>query len=520
MIESSLQRFLITFTVITASILELIDTTIVNVSLPVIGGELGATLSELSWVVAGYALANAVVVPITGWLGGTFGRRRYFAGSILLFTFASFMCGHSVSIDELVVWRIVQGVGGGALLATSQAILVDSYPPEQLGFANAMFGIGAVVGPTFGPVLGGWLTDNYSWQWIFFVNVPIGILATILTLTYVPEPPEEHRHRGGKLDWPGLLFLLVGLGSLQTFLERGHDEDWFSTGYIRWLAVAAVAGLIAFVVWELHTKHPIVNLRVLARRSTGIGTFLLFMLGFGLYVPLFIYPVYVQHLVGYSPMQTGLSLMPSGLASLAVLPFIGIALRKGVSIRLAAGVGFVLCGIFCLLFTGMSLQSGGDPFDGSFAVPLLVRGVGVALLFVPLTTIAMSGLKGPDVGQASGLTNMSRQLGGSVGVALAATVLDDRMQYHRVHLVSHLSAFSGATQVRVHEVTQAFVASGATLYDAKQQALAALNGIVMKNAALMSYMDLFFYIGLFFLICVPIVFLVPRVEGGPAMPAH
>lgn len=517
-VEYGFRRVIITITLITASLLELIDTTIVNVSLPVIRGNLGATLSDVSWVVAGYAMANAIVVPITGWLSSIFGRQRYFTGSIVLFTVASYMCGEATGITGLVIWRFVQGLGGGALLATSQAILVEIYPDEQLGFANAMFGIGAVVGPTVGPVLGGYLTDMYSWPMIFHVNIPVGIVAAILSIMYIKEPPETIKT--GKFDWQGLLFLVIGIGSLQVILERGSDEDWFDTTYITVLTITAVIGIICFVIWELkYADNPIVDLTILKNRATAIGTIFIFILGVGLYGVLFLYPQFIQILLGFSAFQAGISLLPGGLAALIAMPFIGISLRKGFPPRLMAGIGFILFFICSYMLSNETLQSGGV-FYGDFFWPQVLRGFGTAMLFVPLTTIALSGLKGADIAQGSGLTNMARQLGGSFGLAIMATFVDYRSAFYRSRLSEDISLYNHATQARIDKISHGLMAKGSGAYEAMQQTYAALNGTLMKNVMQLTYTDAFLYVGIFFLFCIPLLLLIKKVKADGIPTAH
>ena len=518
-VEYGFRRVIITLTVITASLLELIDTTIVNVSLPVIRGNLGATLSDISWVIAGYALANAIVVPLTGWLSTVFGRRNYFVGSILLFTAASYMCGHSDTITTLVVWRFVQGLGGGALLATSQAVLVEIFPDNQLGFANAMFGIGAVVGPTLGPLIGGYLTDELSWPWIFFVNIPVGIVAAGLSYVLIKEPLEKMKT--GTFDWQGLLLLVVGIGSLQVFLERGAEEDWFAETYIAVLALSAGVGLIGFVYWELkRAKNPIVDLSILRNRSTALGTIFIFILGFGLYGILFLYPQFVQILLGYTAYQSGISLLPGGISAFLTMPFLAVGLKKGVSPKLMAALGFFL--FFCCSFvlSRESIASGGDIFWGDFFWAQVLRGVGTAMLFVPLTTIALSGLKGAQVAQGSGLTNMARQLGGSFGLAVIATFTHYASADHRSVLVDQITTYGLETQQRVDMLTTSLLSKGFDAASATQKAYRAIEGSVQKNTLQLTYNDAFFYISIFFLACIPFLLLIPKIKNQGTPMAH
>ena len=518
-VEYGFRRVIITLTVITASLLELIDTTIVNVSLPVIRGNMGATLSEISWVVAGYAMANAIVVPMTGWLATIFGRRNYFVGSILLFTLCSYLCGSSETITQLVIFRFLQGLGGGALLATSQAVLVEIFPDEQLGFANAMFGIGAVVGPTVGPVIGGYLTDVHSWPWIFYVNIPIGILAAVLSYFLIKEPLEKMKT--GKFDYIGLTLLVVGIGSLQTILERGTDEDWFATNYITILTATSILGIFGFIYWEIfQAKNPIVDLRVLKNRSTALGTLFLFILGVGLYGVLFIYPQYLQNLLGYTAYQSGISLMSGGIAALLMMPILAILLSKGTSPRLLAGIGFFLFFICSYDLSTGNLASGGDAFWGDFFWAMVLRGAATAMLFVPLTTIALNGLKGSDVAQGSGLTNMARQLGGSFGLALIATFTHYSGAEHRARLTEEITTYGPQTYHRVQALVQGFVSQGFNTAEATLKAYKVIDLAVVRNTLMQTYNSAYFYIGIFFLICIPLLLFIPKVKSQGPPPAH
>jgi len=501
MAETGFRKFIITFTVITASLLELIDTTIVNVALPDIMGNLGATLAEVSWVVTGYVVANVIVVPMTGWFSARFGRKHYFAASILIFVGASALCGQATGIWELVIFRAIQGVGGGALLATSQAILVETYPPEELGLANALFGLGAVVGPTIGPTLGGWLTDHFSWPWVFYVNVPVGLLAFFLTMIYIDNPDYEHKVK--KVDWWGIGLLITGVGALQVVLERGEAEDWFSTNYIIVLTFVAILGLIGFVWRELTTENPIVDLKVLKNRNLALGSFFIFILGLGLYGSVFVFPVFTQNLLGLSALDTGLILLPGGIATMFMMPIIGFSLKKDVPPQYIAMAGMIIFFIFSVMLSHETLASGMHDFFW----PLILRGIGLGCLFVPLTTIALSGLRGKDIAQGSGLTNMIRQLGGSFGVALIATFIDRRNAYHRSVLVEHISKYETVARQHIQQFTHFFMASGSSAMEAQSKAYKALDLTVMKQMYLMSYTDAFYIVGVFFLLCIPLLFL-------------
>ncbi|HKK46982.1 MAG TPA: DHA2 family efflux MFS transporter permease subunit [Balneolaceae bacterium] len=515
MAERGFRKFIITFTVITASLLELIDTTIVNVALPDIMGNLGATLAEVSWVVTGYVVANVIVVPMTGWFSARFGRKHYFAVSILIFVAASALCGQATGIWELVIFRAIQGIGGGALLATSQSILVETFPPEELGLANALFGLGAVVGPTIGPTLGGWLTDHFSWPWVFYVNVPVGLLAFFLTMIYIDNPDYEHTTK--KVDWWGIGLLITGVGALQVVLERGESEDWFATTYIVILTVLAIVGLVGFVWRELTAENPIVDLKVLKYRNLALGSFFVFILGFGLYGSVFVFPVFTQNLLGLSALDTGLILLPGGIATMFMMPIIGVSLKRRVPPQYIAIAGMVIFFIFSVMLSHETLSSG----MGDFFWPLILRGIGLGCLFVPLTTIALSGLKGKDIAQGAGLTNMIRQLGGSFGVALIATFIDRRNAYHRSVLVEHISQYNAVARQHIQQFTDFFTASGSASMEAQAKAYKVMDLTVMKQMYLMSYTDAFYIVGIFFLLCIPLLFLTKHNKGGgSAAPVH
>ena len=513
MSEQGARKWIITVTVILASVIELVDTSIVNVALPQMMGNLGATLDEVAWVVTAYVVANVIVVPMAGWLSTVFGRRNYFAGSIVLFTVASFFCGHATNIWELVAFRFIQGAGGGALLATSQAILVETFPPEELGLANGLFGLGVVVGPTIGPTLGGWITDNYSWPWIFYVNLPIGLVATLLTVGFIRDPKEKRNV--GSVDWAGIFLLIVGIGSLQIVLERGERDDWFSATYIVVLTIVAVIGIVGFVVRELTAEHPVVDLRVLKDRSLAVGTLFTFILGFGLYSSLFVFPVFAQNLLGFSAMQTGLILLPGSLATAVMMPTVGKLLQKRVPAQLMNAVGFFTFFLFTRMLSHSTLESGRQDFFW----PLVLRGIGLGLLFVPLTTLALSGLRGPAIAQGSGLTNMMRQLGGSFGVALITTYITSRSWTHRQNLLRYVSEYDPALRERLAAITKGLIARGSAPFQAQQQAYAAIEGTVVRQTFLLTYMDAFRVVGFFFLLCIPLLLLFPRRRGGAAVSA-
>jgi DHA2 family multidrug resistance protein len=512
MSERGANKWLITITVILASVIELIDTSIVNVALPQMMGNLGATLDEIAWVVTGYVVANVIVIPMTGWFAAVLGRRNYFIGSLILFTVASFFCGHAGTLWEMVVFRFLQGAGGGAMLSTSQAILVETFPPEELGLANALFGLGVVVGPTVGPTLGGWITDSYSWRWIFYVNLPIGVIAVLMAMAFLPDPKETRKIT--KVDWWGILLLITGVGALQIVLERGEAEDWFSTRYITILTGVSLVAIALFIWRELASSNPVVDLRVLKDRSLAVGTFFTFVLGFGLYASVFIFPVFAQNLLGFTAMQTGLILLPGSLATAFMMPIVGKAMQKGVPPQLMNAMGFVCFFLFTLMLSHSTLESGRQDFFW----PLVLRGVGLGLLFVPLTTMALSGLRGKDIAQGAGLTNMMRQLGGSFGIALVTTFIQYRSWTHRTNLLAHLSPYDPAFQERAQAIISGLMAKGSSFFEAQQQAYGAIEGAVIRQTYLLTYMDAFRIVGVFFLLCIPMLLLFKRRTGKAAGP--
>lgn len=507
MAETGFKKWIITITVIIAALLELIDTTIVNVSLPQIQGNLGATLEDVAWVVTGYSVANVIVLPMSGWLGSRFGRKNYFLTSIIVFTVTSFLCGNATSLDELVIFRIIQGVAGGGLISTGQAILIETWPREEVGTATALFGLGAVFGPTVGPTIGGYITDHYAWPWIFYVNIPVGALAAFLTVTFVKETPKDAK--GKPVDWWGIGLLAVAIGSLQTILEKGESEDWFSKTYILILTLAAIFGLFFFIWREMTFEFPIVNFKIMRHRSFAVGMFTSFVLGFGLYGSVFVFPIFCQSLLGFSAQQTGLILFPGGICTIVMMPFIGKALKGGIPAQFMATGGMILFFVFTTMLSHSTLASG----TGDFFWPLVIRGVGMALLFVPLTTLAIQDLKGPELGQGTGLNNMMRQLGGSFGIAALTTLIHVRQGYHRTSLITNVNPYNTPFVQQRQALISGFVAKGSTMLDATRMAMQAMEGKVIRQTLLLTYNDAYWVAGLIMLFSIPLIYLQPFKKG-------
>ncbi|HET8573240.1 MAG TPA: DHA2 family efflux MFS transporter permease subunit [Edaphocola sp.] len=513
MAETGARKWIITFTVIVASLLELIDTTIVNVSLPDIMGNLGATLDSVGWVVTGYAVANVIVLPMSGWLGQRFGQKNYFLFSIIAFTAFSFFCGNATSLNELIFFRILQGLAGGGLLSTAQAILLEAWPPEEIGIATALFGLGAVVGPTVGPTIGGYINDHFDWRWIFFVNIPVGALASFCVYTFIRKTPKSGK--GAPVDWWGIGLLAVAVGCLQTLLEKGEREDWFSSLFIIALTAGAVIAGLLFVWREISTEHPIVNFKILRHRSFSIGMFTSFVLGLGLYGSVFVFPILCQNILGFTAEQTGLILLPGGVATILMMPWVGMMLKKGLPPQIMSSFGFVIFFAFCMMMVWNTTSVSGT---GDFFWPLIIRGAGMALLFVPITTMAVQDLRGKEIGQGTGLNNMARQLGGSFGIALITTFLDRRMFMHRSRLVENINPYNSTYAERFHNFVMGFISKGYDMDHARQMAAKAMDGAVMQQTALLSYADVFWMVGVFFLMVIPLLFLQKIAKAG-ALPS-
>ncbi|CAN5716750.1 MDR family MFS transporter [soil metagenome] len=510
LVEYGSRRVIITITAILCALLEIVDTTIVNVAISDMRGTLGATLTEVGWVITAYAIGNVIVVPMTSWLSQQFGRRNYFAASIILFTVCSFLCGNATGIWELVAFRFMQGLGGGALLVTSQTIITESYPIEKRGMAQAIYGLGVIIGPTLGPPLGGYIIENSSWPFIFYINIPIGVIATLLTLQFVRSPKYGEKSAVRDVDWLGIGLLAITVGSLQYVLEKGQDDDWFNSNIILYLIVAAVLGLFFFIWRELSFRNPIVELRVLKNGNLRVGTILSFIMGFGLYGSTFIIPLYTQSILGWTALQAGMLMVPSALTTAFMMPIIGKLLQRGVPQQYLVAAGMLLFAIFT--FWGYVILTP-DTDTNSFFWILIVRGFGMGMLFIPITVLSLSTLKGQEIGQGAAFTGMMRQLGGSFGIAMITTFIARQNMTHRSNLVSKLDVNNPAVQQKVQALQAGFMSKGINSETALKSSYSALDHIVMKQAAVLSYMDVFLYLGLIFLICVPFVLMVKGNKG-------
>jgi len=507
LVEYGARRTIITITAIMCALLEIVDTTIVNVAVNDMKGNLGATFTEIGWVITAYAIGNVIIVPMTSWLSQQFGRRNYFAASIIIFTTCSFLCGNANGIWELVFFRFMQGVGGGALLVTSQTIITESYPLEKRGMAQAIYGLGVIIGPTLGPPLGGYIVDHFSWPYIFYINIPIGIIATILTLYFVRSPKYGEKTPAKDIDWLGIGLLAATVGSLQYVLEKGQDDDWFASSNITFFAVVATLGLFFFIWRELTYKNPIVELRVLKNVNLRTGTILSFIMGFGLYGSTFIIPLYTQATLGWTAQQAGLLMIPSAITTAFMMPMIGQLLQKGAPQKVLVSIGLGIFAVFT--FWCFSILTPDTSVD-NFFWPLIVRGIGMGMLFIPITVLSLSSLKGKQIGQGAAFTGMMRQLGGSFGIALITTFMATRNMQHRSDLVSKLDVNNPAVQQRVLGMQHSFMSKGMSPDIALKSAYTSLDYAIGKQASVLSYMDVFMYLGIAFLICIPFVLLVKQ----------
>lgn len=501
-----INKWLITVTVMLPAIMEIIDTSVANVALPHMQGSLNAGTDEVTWVLTSYLVANAVVLPMTGWLARVFGRKRFLMTCIVLFTLASLLCGAAPNLATLILFRIVQGAAGGALIPISQAILMETFPPRQQGMAMAIFGVGAMFGPIVGPALGGWITDNMSWRWIFYINLPIGIIAMIMCAFFIFDPGYlRQKITALKIDYWGLFLLTASMGSLQVVLDKGQQDDWFSSSFIITFSIICIVSLAALIRVELTHAHPIINLRLFKNVSFSSGNLIMFVVGFALYSSIMLIPLFLQTLMGYSATDAGMVMAPGGVATLVTMPFIGAALAKRDGRKIVLW-GLIIGAISMFIMQGLNLQ-------GSFWVytwPRVVLGVGLAMIFVPLTTVTLASIPREEMGNATGMFNLLRNIGGSVGIAMAATFLTRYQQFYQTALIGHINPYNPLWQERYASIRQMLQSKGVPLGQTDVTALGMVYGEVRRQAAALAYNRVFFLIGLTFLIIIPLLLLLKR----------
>ncbi len=508
MTRPAASKYLIAFTAMIGTLMEVIDTSVANVSLPHMQGTFSAGVDEVTWVITSYLVANAIILPITGWLGNYFGRKRFYITCLVVFTLASLGSGWAPTLPMLIIMRVLQGFAGGAMVPMSQAILLESFPKEEHGKAMALFGVGVVFGPIIGPTLGGYITDTMSWRWVFYINLPAGLLGILLALLVIQDPPYMKKPEG-RVDYWSFGFIALGLGSLEVMLNRGQRYDWFHSNLIAFFALCAVLGLSLFVWRSLTAEHPLVDLRLFANREFASGTFLMFLMGFGLYGSFTMLPLFAQTMMGYTATWAGLVLSPGGIASLLAMVIVGNLVGR-VDTRLLVLVGAVFNIASLWLLHDLNLQ-----VDFFFLMlSRLLQGFGLGFLFVPITAAAFVRLSRAQTGQGTGLFNLFRNEGGSVGIALAATVLARRSQFHQTQLVSHLTPYSPTYQEWLTKATQFFsVTSGHDAVTSRELAQALTYGMVRQQAAAMAYVDVFFMLTLAFVVFLPFILLLGGKTG-------
>jgi DHA2 family multidrug resistance protein len=497
-----------------ATFMEVLDTTVVNVSLPHIAGSLSASVDEASWALTSYLVANAIILPMTGWLANFFGRKRMLMAAVCGFTAASFLCGLATTLPMLIFFRVIQGATGGALQPLSQAVMLEAFPPQDRGKAMAFWGLGIVVAPMLGPVIGGWLTDNYSWRWVFYINLPVGLASVLMTRWFIFDPPYIRRSKKG-IDYWGIGMLALGVAALQIVLDKGQEDDWFASNWIMIATAVAILALIAFVVREFRAASPVVQLRVFKNRTYAAGVFLMTVLGFVLYGSLLLVPIFLQTLLGYPALNAGIAMAPRGLGSFLMMPLVGTVMSK-FDPRKVLAVGLVGASWSLYSLSRLNLEAGyWDIFW-----PQFIQGAALAMLFVPLTTATMDPIPKEEMGNATSMFNLMRNLGGSFGIAAATTYLFRRQQLHTHQLGARVTEFNPAARAMSKGLAATMMAHGSDPYLAARQAYVATWGLIERQASMLSFVDTFLAMGLVFLLVLPLLFAMKRPKsrgGGAAM---
>jgi DHA2 family multidrug resistance protein len=510
--QPSANPWLITASVMLATFMEVLDTTIVTVAVPHIAGSLSASNDQATWVLTSYLVSNAIVLPASGWLAIYFGRKRFFMFCIIIFTLSSIFSGAAFSLGMLVIARIIQGAGGGALQPISQAILLESFPPEKRGMAMAAFALGVVVAPIAGPTIGGWLTDNYSWRWAFYINVPVGILAVLMISSFVEDPSYIRNAKPGRIDWMGFGLMAISLGALQVILDKGQRDDWFAAAWIRWFATTSSVSMVLFIVWELRVREPIVNLKVFLDRNFAVGTLLITAVGLALYSAITLIPLFLQTLMGYTALESGLAVSTRGAGAMIAMPFVGFLTGK-VDFRKLIAMGFFILAVSLWMISDLTLEV--SVWD--IALPSILTGVGLSMMFVPLATVAMGTLAQKDIGNASGVFNLMRNIGGSAGISFLITFLARHSQTNQAMLASRLNPWDLAYQYRLQDLRNYFethLGPG----EAYRQAQGFLYDSLRRQSQLLAYVESFQMLVVISLVCIALAFLLKRVKARRRLP--
>ncbi len=517
--DGTINPWVIAVTVTLATFMEVLDTSIANVALPHIAGNLSAGADESTWVLTSYLVSNAIVLPLSGWFSGLIGRKRFYMACVAVFTVSSFLCGLAPSLGVLVIFRILQGAGGGGLQPSEQAILNDTFSLEKRGMAFAVYGIAVVVAPTIGPWLGGWITDNFSWRWIFYINVPVGIISLVLTSLLISDPPYMKRAKissGFRIDYIGIGLISLGLGSMQIILDKGQRDDWLASGFIRVFFVLMLIGIIAGIIWELRQKEPVVDLRMLKDRNFAISTLAMFFLGFVMYSSTVLIPQFLQQLMGYTAELAGSALSPGGAVIMMMMPVVGILVSR-VDTRILIPFGCTVSAIALFAMAGWDLQ-----LDYGHAVRArMLQTFGLAFLFIPINVAAFAYVAKEKTNMGTGIINLARNIGASVGIATVTTMLDRRTQFHQAHLVEHVNRLNPALATMTNGTTARLISHGSSAAHAAAQAQGMVYNIVQRQSAMLAFVDNFKMLGVIFLAVIPILLLMrkPRAPAG-GTPVH
>ncbi|HKV64505.1 MAG TPA: DHA2 family efflux MFS transporter permease subunit [Candidatus Acidoferrum sp.] len=517
--DGTINPWVIAITVTLATFMEVLDTSIANVALPHIAGNLSAGQDESTWVLTSYLVSNAIVLPLSGWFSGLIGRKKFYMTCVAIFTASSFLCGLAPSLGVLVIFRILQGVGGGGLQPSEQAILNDTFPLEKRGMAFAVYGLAVVVAPTIGPWLGGWITDNFSWRWIFYINVPVGIISLLLTNFLVSDPPymkKANLRAGFRIDYIGIGLISLGLGSMQIILDKGQREDWFASKFIVVFFLLMLVGIIAGILWELREKEPVVDLRMLKDRNFAISTLAMFFLGFVLYSSTVLIPQLLQQLLGYTAQLAGMALSPGGAVIMCMMPVVGILVSK-VDTRILIAFGCIVSASALFVMAGWDLG-----LDYGHAVRArMLQSFGLAFLFIPINVAAFAYVPKEKSNMGTGIINLARNIGASVGIATVTTMLDRRAQFHQSRLMEHVNDFSAAYRNMLNGTQVRLISAGATAAHASAQAHGMIYGTIQRQAVMLSFLDNFKMLGVIFFAVIPILVLMKKPKGrAGSVPVH